>query len=119
MSTKGDDIMAFQPLKSIEHSKRYLKDKQYRQQYKEWEKQQTEKMITTLSQYQACTIKTDFLTYVISPSFYDKKYQITDFDCNMQPLGHQTYDTLSDLVKGNKIILKGQIIEHIIKEVTA
>ena len=106
----------FQPLKGLEHSKRYLKDKEYRQQYKAWEKQQTEKMITALSKYQACTIKTDFLTYIISPSFYDKTYQITDFDRNMQPLGHRTYDTLSDLIKDNIIILKGEIIEYITKE---
>jgi hypothetical protein len=106
----------FQPLKGLEHSKRYLKDKEYRQQYKAWEKQQIEKMVNTLSQYQACTIKTDFLTYIISPSFYDKIYQITDFNKQMQPLGHRTYDTIEELIKDNIIILKGEIIEYITKE---
>jgi hypothetical protein len=109
----------FQPLKGLEHSKRYIKDKQYREQYKQWEQQQTEKMNTVLSQYHTCTIKTDFLTYIISPSFYDKTYQITDFDHNMQPLGHRTYHTLAELIHDNIKILKGQITEYINKEETA
>jgi hypothetical protein len=106
----------FKPLNGKEHTKKYLKDRQYREQYKQWEQQQTEKMIITLSQYQACTIKTDFLTYIISPSFYDKTYQITDFNKDMQPMGHRTYDTINELIKDNIIILKGQIIDYITKE---
>lgn len=105
----------FQPLKGLELSKRLIKDKEYRKQYKKWEKQQTEKMITTLSKYQACTITAD-LIYIVSPSFYDKTYQITDFNKQMQPLGHRTYDTIDELVKDNIAIVKGQIIEYIKKE---
>jgi hypothetical protein len=109
----------FQPLKGLEHSKRYLKDKEYRQKYKAWEKQQTEKIIPILSKFQACTIETDSFYHIVSPSFYDKTYQITDFNKQMQPLGHRTYETIEQLIKDNAMILKGQIIEYITKEATA
>jgi hypothetical protein len=104
----------FQPLKGKDHTKEYLRNKEYRKQYKLYKEATQNDWINTLSTYHTCSIQSEYFTYILTPSFYDKTYQLTLFSKDMQPLSHHTYDTIQELVKDNPFfyIQTNKIIEY-------
>lgn len=105
----------FTPLKGKDHTKAYLKDKEYRSNFKAYTQIKLQEYTELLSNIQTCTIHTNSFIYILTPSFYDKKYQLTMFSSKMIPLSHRTYDTISDLVNDRDnsfLYLQTPIIEE-------
>jgi diphthamide synthase (EF-2-diphthine--ammonia ligase) len=111
----------FQPLKGKVHTKEYLRNKEYRQQYKLYKEATQTNWINTLSSIHTCAIQGEYFTFILTPSFYDKTYQLTTFNKQMQPMSHTTYDTITELVKENPFfyINENKIIDYINKEEVA
>lgn len=107
----------FQPLASKDHTKKYLKDKEYRQQYKQFLIENSANWINQLSNITTCIISNNSnMFYMVSPSLYkNNQIQLTTFIRNV-PHSHNTYQTIEELVKENHIHFyfnKYQIIESV------
>jgi hypothetical protein len=99
----------FKPLKGKEHTKAYLKNKDYRKQFKQYQENKINEWISLLSEVKTIYIKDEDFNYILTPSFYDKVYQFTTFSKDMQPLGHKTYNTIDEAVKDNSLFWLSEI----------
>lgn len=97
-------LTTFQPLVAKDHTKKYLKDKEYRQQYKQFLIDNTTNWVNQLSNIIICMISNDSdMFYMVSPSLYkNNQIQLTTFIRNI-PHSHNTYQTIDELVKDNHI----------------
>jgi hypothetical protein len=109
----------FQPLKGKDHTKEYLRNKEYRQQYKQYKETTQAKWINTLSTIHTCSIQSKYFHHILTPSFYDKTYQLTLFSKDMHPLSHHTYNTIQELVLDNNFFYLNEckITDYTLNEV--
>ncbi|WP_226035644.1 hypothetical protein [Aquibacillus saliphilus] len=90
----------FVPLTGINHTKVYIKDKAYREQYKRYKQSTITNTYNQYKEYQLFSIqRTDTNTYyIISTSLHDPtKLQYTCF-INNKPYSHMLYDDLLTLI---------------------
>lgn len=100
----------FKPLIGKQHTKEYLHNKEYRKQYKQYQESKINEWISLLSEVKTIHFQIiDGLHYILTPSFYDKTYQLTTFSRDMKPLGHHTYDTIDELVNDNTLFYTSKI----------
>jgi hypothetical protein len=99
----------FKPLKGREHTKAYLKNKDYRKQFKHFQESKIIEWISLLSEVQTIHIKDENFNYILTPSFYDKVYQFTTFSKDMKPLGHKTYNSINEVVRDNSLFWLSEI----------
>jgi len=97
-------LTTFQPLTGKNHTKAYLKDKDYRNQYKSFKQDNATKWINQLSAVQTCVISNNStMFYIMSPSLYkNNQIQLTTFINNI-PHSHSTYETIDQLVEENNM----------------
>lgn len=105
----------FKPLTGKAHTKEYIENKSYREQYKNYISATTKHWITVLAEVKTIHLESDSFHYILTPTFYDKVYQLTTFNKDMNPLSHRTYETIEEIVKDNFFFMKSntKIIESI------
>jgi len=88
----------FTPLQGKAHTKTYLKDKEYRKQYKEWKSNKEQSLINELSKHTSFSFTHNNILHMVTPSTYEQgKLQLTYF-INNEPHSHETHGNLTELI---------------------
>ncbi|MEX0597600.1 MAG: hypothetical protein WD512_14000 [Candidatus Paceibacterota bacterium] len=99
--------MSFQLLKGKELSMKLLRDKEYRKEYKEYQKSVISHFNNIMNERTTYELRSNDsnhkIFYIVSPSMYDSnKIQLTTFVNETTAYSHMTYNSIKELLEDNK-----------------